>query len=252
MPGRKSVLFVFTSASRVLNGDPTGWYLPEAAHPYYEVEPHHDIDFAATKGPNPPIDGNSVVQLHYDEYQLRFLEDPVVQKKLRECKYLKDCKASDYDAIFYVGGRGPAIDLATDLDNIKLCNEVRSFSLLAPSHRFADKIRAMVAQFWQSGKIVSAVCHGPCALVNVQNADGTSIYKGKKYTGFSNVEEELIGGVTGLPFLLETKFQMAGGIYVKAEKPWLSNVVRDGKLITGQNPASAQAIGKALAAALAE
>jgi len=229
MPGRKSVLFVFTSASRVLNGDPTGWYLPEAAHPYYEVEPHHDIDFAATKGPNPPIDGNSVVQLHYDEYQLRFLEDPVVQKKLRECKYLKDCKASDYDAIFYVGGRGPAIDLATDLDNIKLCNE-----------------------FWQSGKIVSAVCHGPCALVNVQNADGTSIYKGKKYTGFSNVEEELIGGVTGLPFLLETKFQMAGGIYVKAEKPWLSNVVRDGKLITGQNPASAQAIGKVLAAALAE
>ena len=229
MPGRKRVLFVFTSASRVLNGDPTGWYLPEAAHPYYEVEPHHDIDFAATKGPNPPIDGNSVVQLHYDEYQLRFLDDPVVQKKLRECKYLKDCKASDYDAIFYVGGRGPAIDLATDHDNIKLCNE-----------------------FWQSGKIVSAVCHGPCALANVQNADGTSIYYGKKYTGFSNVEEELISGVTGLPFLLETKFQMLGGIYVKAEKPWLSNVVRDGKLITGQNPASAAAIGKALAAALAE
>jgi len=223
----KRILFVFTSASRVLNGDPTGWYLPEAAHPYYQLEPHHEIDFAATKGPNPPIDGNSVVQLHYDEDQLRFLEDPVVQKKLKECKYLKDCKCDDYDAIFYVGGRGPAIDLAVDPDNIRLANE-----------------------FNQKGKIVSAVCHGPCALVSVTNADGSSIYKGKKYTGFSNVEEELISGVTGLPFLLETKMQMMGGIYVKADVPWKSNVVRDGNLITGQNPASARAIGAALVEAL--
>ncbi|KAF9001672.1 class I glutamine amidotransferase-like protein [Cyathus striatus] len=164
---RKKVLFVFTSASRVLNGDPTGWYLPEACHPYYQIEPYHDIDFAATKGPDPPIDGSSVVQLYHDEEQLRFLDDPVAQKKLKECN------------------RGPAIDLAYDKDNIRLASE-----------------------FNQQGKIVGAIC--------------TDL--GKKYTGFSNVEEELIGGVPGLPFLLETKFQMLGGIYVKAEKPGRSTL----------------------------
>ena len=115
-----------------------GWYLPEAAHPYYELSQQVDIDFAAPGGPNPPLDQNSVKMFANDDGSTKFLRDDVVKEKLATALYLKDVKAEDYDAIFYVGGHGPVIDLAIDSVNIKLAEEV-----------------------YAKGKIVSAVCHGP-------------------------------------------------------------------------------------------
>ncbi|KAJ7137161.1 class I glutamine amidotransferase-like protein [Mycena epipterygia] len=139
-----SILFVLTSAARTLTGAHTGWYLPEAAHPYYILAPHATIDFASPAGANPPIDPTSV----------------------------------------------------------KLASE-----------------------FFQAGKVTSAVCHGPGALVEVTDAEGKSIFAGRSATGFTNAEEIQIDKVK-------------------------AKVVVDGHLITGQNPNSAKFVGEEILKAL--
>ncbi|KAH8834764.1 class I glutamine amidotransferase-like protein [Flagelloscypha sp. PMI_526] len=219
-----SVLFVLTSADTTLLGKKTGWFLPEAAHPYYVLAPHTSIDFAAPKGPNPPVDPTSVEMFKDDDESVKFLQDPIVKEKLENTKTLSEVKSSDYDAIFYVGGHGPVIDLASLPENAKLASE-----------------------FFQSGKIVSAVCHGPAALVGAIDSSGQSIFKGKTFTGFSNVEDEQFQ--EDIPFLLEDKITTLGGSYAKAD-PWQAKVVVDGSLITGQNPASAVGVGEAILKAL--
>ncbi|KAG5343081.1 hypothetical protein C0989_000071 [Termitomyces sp. Mn162] len=187
-----SVLFVFTSANKTLSGRQT-------------VRP-------------------AVSQVLRSQ---KFLKDETVKSKLANAKKLTEVNVKDYDAIFYVGGHGPVIDLANDPENAKLAS-----------------------QFYQSGKIVSAVCHAPAALVGAVDADGKSIVAGKKFTGFSNVEEDLVNGAKDIPFSLEDKLQALGGKYEKAAEPWGSHVVVDGNLLTGQNPASAEPLGQAILKAL--
>ncbi|KAJ7283707.1 class I glutamine amidotransferase-like protein [Mycena rebaudengoi] len=226
-----SVLFVFTSASKTLTGASTGWYLPEAAHPYYILAPHATIDFTSPAGPNPPLDEASVevghAMLILYQAEIKFLSDETVKSKLANAKKLSSVSAKDYDAIFYIGGHGPVIDLPFDADNIKLASE-----------------------FYQAGKITSAVCHGPAALVGATDANGKSIFAGKSFTGFSNAEDEDMGKVKDIPFLLEDKITSLGGKYQKADKLYGVKVVVDGILITGQNPASAGPIAEAILKAL--
>ncbi|KAF5331729.1 hypothetical protein D9611_007723 [Ephemerocybe angulata] len=222
-----SVLFVFTSANKTLTGAETGWYLPEAAHPYYVLAPHVNIDFASPAGPNPPLDPASVEAFKEDKQSMDFLKDATVKQKFQNARKISDVKPNDYDAIFYVGGHGPVIDLASDPVNAKLASD-----------------------FWAANKIVSAVCHGPAALVQAVDSNGKPIFAGRQFTGFSNEEENQVGKVKDVPFLLEDKIQSLGGKYTKADKPWGPKVVVDGKLITGQNPASAAGVGEAILKAL--
>jgi len=222
-----SILFVLTSASKTLTGAQTGWYLPEAAHPYYVLAPHATIDFASPAGPNPPVDEGSVKMFKDDPECIKFQADETVKSKLANAKVLSSVSEKDYDAIFYVGGHGPVLDLAVDPVNIKLASE-----------------------FYQAGKITSAVCHGPAALVGATDANGKSIFAGKAVTGFSNAEETQVDKVKDIPFLLEDKITSLGGKYGKADEPWGVKVIVDGNLITGQNPASAGPIGEAILKAL--
>ncbi|KAJ7507742.1 ThiJ/PfpI [Mycena galericulata] len=218
-----SILFVLTSASTTLTGAQTGWYLPEAAHPYYVLATHATIDFASPAGPHPPVDEGSVKMFAEDAECVKFLADETVKSKLANAKKLSEISSSSYDAIFYVGGHGPVIDLAVDPVNIKLASE-----------------------FYQAGKITAAVCHGPAALVGATDAQGKSIFADKSVTGFSNAEEIQVGKVKDIPFLLEDRITSLGGKYEKASEPWGVKVIVDGNLITGQNPASAGPIGQAI------
>jgi putative intracellular protease/amidase len=138
-------------------------------------------------------------------------------------------KSGEFDAIFYPGGHGPMFDLATDADSI-----------------------ALIREFVDAGKPVASVCHGPAVFVNVKLADGSYLLAGKEATGFSNVEEDQVKMTALMPFLLEDKMKEAGAIYKKAAEPWgeLILSVDGGKLITGQNPASAKGVGEALAKSL--
>ncbi|KAF9462591.1 ThiJ/PfpI [Collybia nuda] len=222
-----AILFVLTSASKTLGGRDTGWYLSEAAHPYYILAPHFTIDFASPAGPNPPPDPDSIKDLVNDADSVKFLNDETVKSKLATTKKLSEVNEKDYLAIFYAGGLGPVLDLASDPTNAKLAS-----------------------QFYQAKKITAAVCHGPAALVKAVDASGKSIFSGKNLTGFSNTEEEIGGKGKEIPFLLEDAIIALGGKYEKAPEPWGVKVVVDGHLITGQNPASAGGVGRAILEAL--
>lgn len=218
-----SVLFVFTSADKTPSGTEIGWYLPEAAHPYYILSPHCKIDFASPAGPNPPISERSVKKFADDVESQLFLRDEIVKTKLENALKLSEVVTKDYDAVFYIGGHGPLFDLASDPVNAEL-----------------------VSEFWKNDKIVSAVCHGPAALVGAKDESGKSIFSGRKVTGFSNAEEEIAGWTQSVPFLLEDRMISLGGKYEKAPEPYGIKVVLDGKLYTGQNPASAKPLAEAI------
>lgn len=223
------ILVVLTSHDQMGNtGKPTGWYLPELAHPYdVFVKAGAELAFASPKGGVAPLDPVSV-DMFKDDSSVNFLNN---HKNLWETtKPLSEFAdaADKFDAVFYPGGHGPMFDLATD----------------AASHK-------LIADFASKGKVVSAVCHGPAVFVNVKLADGTHLLKGKEVTGFSNVEEDQVQLSSAMPFMLETELDKAsGGKYVKAAEPWGEKVVVAGNVITGQNPASAHAIGEAIVKAL--
>jgi len=133
------ILMIFTSADKALDGAQTGYYLPEAAHPYYSFKgAGFDIEFASPKGANPPVDNGSVEAFNKDEESVKFISDPEVKAKFAAAKKLSDIRVAEFDTIFYVGGHGPVIDLPADETNTKLASE-----------------------FYQTGKPVAAVCHGP-------------------------------------------------------------------------------------------
>ena len=113
----------------------------------------------------------------------------------------------------------------------------------------------LIREFHEASKIVSAVCHGPAALVNVKLSDGSNLIQGSAVTGFSNAEEDAVGVTAAMPFKLEDELnEKSGGRFEKAAEPWAEKVVvsENGRLITGQNPASATGVGVALREALAK
>lgn len=139
-------------------------------------------------------------------------------------------RSSEFAALYYPGGHGPMFDLVGDDDSI-----------------------ALITEFVQAGKPVAAVCHGPIVFTDILlPPEGRHILMGKEITGFSNEEEEGLGMLDDLPFLLEDRIKEAGGQYKKAPKPWEPFVVvdDDGKFITGQNPDSSKGVGEALAKAI--
>ncbi|KAK3935803.1 class I glutamine amidotransferase-like protein [Diplogelasinospora grovesii] len=227
----KKILVVLTSYGKMSNGHPTGWYLPEFAHPYDEFKSAgYDVTVASPHGGVAPLDPGSVNAFKSDESCVKFLEHKSIWENTVKLDALVGKAADEYDALFYPGGHGPMFDLATD----------------ATSHR-------LIAEFVEKGKVVSAVCHGPAAFVNVKiPSTGESMLKGKTVTGFSNAEEDSVSMSQYMPFMLEDKMREAsGGKYVKADEPWGPKVVVDGKLITGQNPASAKGVGEEIVKALA-
>ncbi|KAG8894368.1 hypothetical protein FRC00_009048 [Tulasnella sp. 408] len=225
---KKHILFIYTSVSKTLLGKQTGWYLPEAAQPYYILLPHFHITFAAPAGPNPPVAEGSVERYKEDEDCAKFLVDPTVKEKFDTALKLSEVNPADYAGVFYPGGHGPAIDLPFDEDNIKIASEL-----------------------FRAKKPVASVCHGPAAIVNATDADGQPIVKGRTVTGLSNEEEILGGKEKDVPFLLETKLIEQGGNYVKADAPFEPKVVVDGHLITGQNPKSSKLVAEELVKLLA-
>jgi putative intracellular protease/amidase len=199
----------------------------ELAHPYHVLHHKADIIVASPKGGEAPLDPASV-DMAKDEVSQTFLKSNEQVWKNTEKLDSFVGKAGDFDAIFYVGGLGPMFDLVDNPISQKLIRE-----------------------FWEAGKVVSAVCHAPAVFYNVKLSDGTLLVAGKEVTAFTNVEEEQLGMTTSVPFLPEDVLQKAsGGKFVKAAEPWDEKVAVSGRLITGQNPTSATGVGKAIAKAL--
>ncbi|WP_341363964.1 type 1 glutamine amidotransferase domain-containing protein [Thalassospira sp. SN3W] len=218
------ILMIVTSHDKMGDtGHKTGIWLEELAAPYFRFrDAGADITLASPKGGQPPLDPNSQVPDALTEATKRFEGDADAQKAFANTVKLDGLKADDYDALFYPGGHGPLWDLAIDAKSIEL-------------------IEAFVAQ----DKPVAAVCHGPAAFVNAKTKDGKPLVAGKKVTGFTNDEEKAVGLEKVVPLLIEDEFTKQGGLYERADM-WASHAVVDGKLVTGQNPASSDAAADAV------
>lgn len=218
------VLIVLTSHSELGDtGKKTGFWIEEFATPYYTLkDAGAEITLASPKGGQPPIDPKSTEPGAQTEATRRFNDDKDLQKLLSKTKVLSGIKADDFDAVFFPGGHGPLWDLSNDADSIQLIQE-----------------------FWSTKKPIATVCHAPAVLLNVTDEKGEPLVKGKNVTGFTNTEEEAVQLTDVVPFLLEDELKNRGGNYSKKEN-WSSYVVKDGLLITGQNPASSEEAAKEL------
>jgi putative intracellular protease/amidase len=136
------------------------------------------------------------------------------QRKLADSIKLATVK-DEYDAYFVVGGHGAMWDLPRSKD-----------------------LQRLLARADRNGKVIAAVCHGPAALVNVIGQGGKPLLSGRRVTGFSNSEERAVKLDKVVPFALQSKMEAAGGRY-QARPDFQAFAVRDGRLVTGQNPASA-------------
>ncbi|MBT9476397.1 type 1 glutamine amidotransferase domain-containing protein [Polaromonas sp.] len=212
------ILMVLTSHDQLGNtGKKTGFWLEEFAAPYYVFkDAGADITLVSPLGGQPPLDPKSDEPDSQTDATRRFKADAAAQAALASTGKLADVSGDSFDALFYPGGHGPLWDLAEDAASIKL-------------------IESMAA----AGKTVSAVCHAPGVLRHVKAADGSPLVNGKKVTGFTNTEEAAVQLTDIVPFLVEDMLVKNGGHYSKGAD-WAPYVVVDGKLITGQNPASSE------------
>jgi putative intracellular protease/amidase len=217
------ILMVLTSHDQLGNtGRKTGFWLEEFAAPYFTfLDAGAQLTIASPKGGQPPLDPVSDTPEGQTEFTRRFKQDAAAQAVLASTVRLADVRAADYDAVFYPGGHGPMWDLAEDPNSI-----------------------ALIEEMYTSGKPVAAVCHGPGVLHRVE-IDGEPLVKGKRVTGFADSEEEAVGLTHVVPFLVEDELKRLGGLYEKAAD-WASFVITDGRLVTGQNPASSSTGAEAL------
>ncbi len=217
------ILMVLTSHDKLGDtGRQTGFWLEEFAAPYFTfLDAGATVTVASPKGGQPPLDPVSDTPEGQTDLTRRFKQDLAAQAVLANTARLSGVKAADYDAVFYPGGHGPMWDLAEDARSI-----------------------ALIEDFYNSGKPVAAVCHAPGVLHRVQ-FQGQPLVKGKRVTGFTNGEEEAIQLTKIVPFLVEDESKRLGGLYEKVAN-WVPFVVTDGKLVTGQNPASSKLGAEAL------
>jgi putative intracellular protease/amidase len=223
------ILIVLTSHDQLGNtGKKTGFWLEELAAPYFVFQDAGAaLTLASPKGGQPPLDPASSTPDALTEATTRFNADPAALAALASTHKLAEMNIGDFDAVFYPGGHGPLWDLAADPASIAL-------------------IEAALA----AGKPVAAVCHAPGVLRDVRTPAGEPIVSGKSVTGFTNSEEAAVGLTDVVPFLVEDMLKAKGGHYSKTDD-WAVHVVRDGLLITGQNPASSAAAATQLLECLA-
>jgi putative intracellular protease/amidase len=218
------VLFVLTSHSDLGNtGKRTGFWIEEFAAPYYVLtDAGVEVVLASPKGGQPPVDPKSEAPESQTEATTRFNKDSSVKALLANTFKLSEIKAESFDAVFFPGGHGPLWDLSNNNESIEL-----------------------IQNFLALNKPVAAVCHAPAVLLHAKTPQGEPFVKGKKVTGFTNTEEEAVQLTEIVPFLLEDELKKNGGVYSRGAD-WSPYVLRDGLLITGQNPASSEPAAKEL------
>jgi len=218
------ILIVLTSHSALgTTGEKTGFWIEEFTTPYYVLlDAGVIITIASPAGGQPPIDPKSEVKEAQTATTKRFYGDLNAIDKVAHTIKLSDVKIDNYDAVFYPGGHGPLWDLANDKDSI-----------------------ALIEGFYNTQKPIAFVCHAAAALLKTKAENGQPLVKGKKLTCFSNTEEEGVGLTKVVPFLLEDELVKLGAHFSKGTDR-STFTQHDGLLITGQNPASSEAVAQLL------
>ncbi len=210
----KKLLIITTNSSDCGEIKNTGVFLEEFAIPYLIFEKSNiEMSIASLKGGLTPVDEGSISCSNPVEW------DKCI-KILRNTKNLYDIDYKNFDGIYFPGGHGPLDDI---YDN--------------------KKIKEIVSYFFNEGKLISAICHGVCALLNVKGDSGDFIVKNRNITSFTNAEEKIVKLNSLVPFLLEDELKKQGAQYV-SQKPWAEHVEVSRNIITGQNQNSATLIAE--------
>jgi len=219
---QSKILLVLTSHSKLGNtGEKTGFWLPELTHPYYKFKKAgYSVDVASIQGGTAPIDHKIFDLPDEQKSNQRFLQDAELMAKVFRTMPLSKVTPSDYAAIVFAGGSGTMWDF--------------------PNNEYVLRVTASI---YENNGIVSAICHGPAALVNVKLSNGKYLISGKNVSAITNEEEEDLKMTKVNPFMLQDKLKERGAKHIYG-KPWQENVVVDGLLITGQNPASASKVAE--------
>jgi putative intracellular protease/amidase len=209
-------LVVTTHAQLGDTGRATGYYLGEVAEPYVAfADAGYQVDLVSVPGGPAPADPKSLKAAEQaGSPSARFAADPDAQAQVAATLPVADLDPGDFDAVFVAGGHGAMWDLPG-----------------------SDDLARFVAGLFDAGKVVAAVCHGPGGLVDARREDGESILAGRQVTGFTNEEEQAVGLADVVPFLLEDRMRELGGAF-EAGPRWSDHAIRDGNLVTGQNPRS--------------
>lgn len=215
---QKPVLMVLTSHAQLGDtGKPTGFFLGEVTHPLEVFEKAGlTVELVSIKGGEPPVDGLDLD----DPVNARYWNDPAFRAKLTATKKLADVNPTDYAGVYFSGGHGTMWDFPDD-----------------------ESVQKAARELYEAGAPVGAVCHGPAALVNVKLSDGSYLVDGKEVSAFTNAEEEKVGLTKVVPFLLATKLGERGAKHLPAPD-FEKQVVVSGRLVTGQNPASAAGVAE--------
>lgn len=223
---RGKILAIVTSTPHAGGGKiNAGLELTELSRAYYVFKANgYDVEIASPQGGLPPVN----IDEDLIEADFAFINDPEAQRLLGSTARLADVDASQFQAVYVVGGKGVMFDLAE-----------------------AGPAQRIIAAVYDRGGVIGAVCHGPVALLATRLADGRPLLEGKKVTGFANEEEEFIipDARKVFPFLLEDGLRKAAGHY--REGPiYLDHTITDGRLVTGQNPWSTWSVAESMIRAL--
>jgi putative intracellular protease/amidase len=228
---KKKILVIVTNHGRYQkSGDETGLWLAELTH-FYDLlaGEGYEMDFVTPAGGKVPLDPRSLNRFFLDKGARVYYENQTFMKKLEETLSPDEVRAEDYAAIYYTGGHGTMWDFP---DN--------------------QRLQELSQEIYESGGIVSAVCHGSSGLLNIKLSDGRYLVDGKRLTGYSNFEEVVAMKNAQVPFSLEDELKKKGANYKKGWLPLASFAVADGRLITGQNPNSTKQLAEAVVKALRE
>lgn len=237
MATTKRILIIVTNAGEFEKvGLRTGLWLGELVE-FWDVaeEAGYQMDIASPSGGNIPLDPVSLMLTNFgDAVGLKGsvfnrYKDRAFMNLLDDSLKVSDVDVAAYDAIYMTGGHGVMFDFPK-----------------------STALAELTAAFYESGKVVSAVCHGPCGLLEARLSNGECLVNGRIVTGFSWKEEIAAKRDDAVPFSLEEELRKRGGKYSKALIPFKAHVVEDGRLITGQNPASPRGVGEAVVRKLAE
>lgn len=220
-----TVAMVLTSQSELgETGKPTGVWLEELAVPYYEFRAAgFDVILASPEGRSAPLDPLSQDDPWLSDAGRRFLSDPGAMAGVARPAAIGHVQAANLQAVFFVGGMGTVWDFPNQ-----------------------PQIASLIESLDRRGAAVAGICHGVVAFLGARRADGAALLEGRKVTAFSLQEDRLLQLENVLPVLPETALRAAGAVYSSAAEPLAEHVVEDGNLLTGQNPASAAALARAV------
>jgi putative intracellular protease/amidase len=225
----RRILHVVTNVSHYADPDePTGLWLSELTHAYdLFAAAGHEQRLVSPRGGPSPLEPRALRWPLLDASARAWRDDPARMALLAATARPDEIDATQFDVIYFTGGHAVMWDFP---DSIGLQDLARTI--------------------WERGGIVASVCHGYCGLLNLRLSDGTLLVAGKRVTGFA-WSEEIVAGVAGkVPYNAEAEMQRRGARYEKAVLPFLPYAIADGRLVTGQNPFSAKATAKMIAALL--